>query len=242
MISNLAVVETENIGKNVSISEFCVIRDNVKIGNNVTIHPNVVIYEGAEISDDVEIFPGAIIGKKPKKMISLARTPQFKNTVIVGKGSSIGVNAVVYYDVQIGSNTLIGDGANIREQSVIGNSSLIGRYVTINYNVKIGHNTKLMSYVNISGNCEIGNNVFIGVGVIAPNDNKISKREYNQNVNSANIEDDVSIGSGAVILPNLNIGKGSLIGAGAVVTKNTKPYEQVMGIPAKHIRFIESNE
>lgn len=239
MISKLAVVETENIGKNVTISEFCVIRDNVKIGNNVTIHPNVVIYQGVEINDDVEIFSGAVIGKKPKKMISLARTPQFKNIVIIGKGTSIGVHAVIYYDVQIGSHTLIGDGANIREQCVIGNSSLIGRYATINYNVKIGNKTKLMSYANISGNCEIGDNVFIGVGVITPNDNKIIDREYNQNVKSANIENDVSIGSGAIILPNLNIGKGSLIGAGAVVTKNTKQYEQVMGVPAKHVRFIE---
>jgi len=50
------------------------------------------------------------------------------------------------------------------------------------------------------------------------------------------IEDDVWIGRNAVIMPNVKIGKGSIIGAGAVVTKNVKAYSVVGGVPAKLIR------
>jgi UDP-3-O-[3-hydroxymyristoyl] glucosamine N-acyltransferase len=46
MYSKSAVVETENIGHNVTVGEFAIIRNNVIIGNNVIIHPHVIINEG----------------------------------------------------------------------------------------------------------------------------------------------------------------------------------------------------
>ena len=49
------------------------------------------------------------------------------------------------------------------------------------------------------------------------------------------IEDDVWIGSNVVILPNVTIGKGSIVAAGAVVTTNVIPFTIVGGIPAKEI-------
>lgn len=50
------------------------------------------------------------------------------------------------------------------------------------------------------------------------------------------IEDDVWIGSRVTILPGVRIGKGSIIGAGAVVTKDVEPYSIVGGVPAKLIK------
>ena len=67
MISKMAVVETDQIGRNVNIGEFCVIRDGVILGDDVTIHPNVIIKSGVTIGNGVEIFPGTYIGKKPKE-------------------------------------------------------------------------------------------------------------------------------------------------------------------------------
>ena len=49
------------------------------------------------------------------------------------------------------------------------------------------------------------------------------------------IDNDVWIGSTVVILPNINIGKGSIVGAGAVVTSNVDSYSIVAGVPAKEI-------
>ena len=50
------------------------------------------------------------------------------------------------------------------------------------------------------------------------------------------IEDDCDIGTGAIILPGVRIGKGSVVGAGAVVTKDVPKYTIVAGVPAKILR------
>lgn len=52
------------------------------------------------------------------------------------------------------------------------------------------------------------------------------------------LEDDCWIGTGAIILPGITIGKCSIVGAGAVVTKDVPPYSVVAGIPAKIIKKV----
>lgn len=56
------------------------------------------------------------------------------------------------------------------------------------------------------------------------------------------IGDCVDIGTGVIILGNIEIGKGSVIGAGAVVTKSIPPYSVVVGNPAKIIKQIKPDE
>lgn len=51
------------------------------------------------------------------------------------------------------------------------------------------------------------------------------------------IEDDVWIGHGAIILTPVRIGRGAIVAAGAVVTKNVPPYAIVGGVPAKVLRM-----
>ena len=46
------------------------------------------------------------------------------------------------------------------------------------------------------------------------------------------------IGARAIILPNVTVGEGSIIGAGAVVTKDVPPYTVVAGVPAKKIKDL----
>jgi len=53
------------------------------------------------------------------------------------------------------------------------------------------------------------------------------------------IQDDAWIGAGAIILPNVTIGKGAVVGAGAVVTKDVPPYTVVAGVPAKEIKKLD---
>ncbi len=48
---------------------------------------------------------------------------------------------------------------------------------------------------------------------------------------------DVWIGANSVIFTGVTIGDGAVIGAGAVVTKDVEPYEIVVGVPARHLRY-----
>ena len=53
------------------------------------------------------------------------------------------------------------------------------------------------------------------------------------------IEQDAWIGAGSIILPNITIGEGAVVGAGAVVTKDVSPYIVVVGVPANAIKKLE---
>ena len=239
-ISELAVVQTKDVGTNVRIDEFSIIRDDVRIGHNVIVHPHVVINSGSSISDGVEIFSGAIIGKEPKGAGATARTPYFKKHIVIGKNTSIGPHAVVYYDVDIGSNTLIGDGASIREQCRIGSRCIISRYVTINYNTTIGDHTKIMDLTHITGNCKIGNNVFISTTIGMTNDNLDGDGGYDENrILGPTLHDGAFIGAGVTLLPGVTIGEKAIVGSGAVVTRDVPANSVAMGIPARVIRQID---
>lgn len=239
MINKLAIVETKDIGKNVSIAEFSIVRKNVKIGNDVIIHPHVIIEENVIIDDGTEIYPGTYIGKIPKGAGATARPIKFKKEVLIGKSCAIGPNAVIFYEVKIGNNTLIGDGASLREGVSVGNKCIISRYVTVNYNTKIGNNTRIMDLCHITGNCEIGDNVFISVLVSTTNDNIVKDRVYEDGrILGPRIEDDVTIGASASLLPNITIAKGAFVGVGSVVTKNVEENNLVIGVPARLIRKI----
>ena len=54
-------------------------------------------------------------------------------------------------------------------------------------------------------------------------------------ISPTRIDDDVWIGANATILPGVHIGHGAIIGAGAVVTRDVKPYSIVCGVPAKSL-------
>jgi acetyltransferase-like isoleucine patch superfamily enzyme len=233
-ISQLAVVETKDMGTNVSIGEFAIVRKDVRLGDNVIIHPHVIVNSGANIGAGVEVFPYTLIGKEPKGAGATARTPSFTRAIIIGVNSKIGPGAVVFYDVEIGENTLLGDGASVREQCVIGSRCIISRYVTINYNTRIGDGTKIMDLTHITGNCIIGNDVFVSTGVFTANDNRIGAAGYHEeDIQGPTIENAAMIGAGAVLLPGVRIGRGAIVGAGSVVTRDVHPDSTVIGIPAR---------
>ncbi len=125
----------------------------------------------------------------------------------------------------------------------------IAENTIVNYDVCIGK----YSYVNTNSsveNCEIGNYCSISSGVwINPIEHNLTKRSTSpfieppiQKRPKVTIGNDVLISLNAIVLEGVSIGNGAVIAAGAVVTKDVKPYEIVGGVPAKHIgwRFEQS--
>ena len=122
----------------------------------------------------------------------------------------------------------------------IKNNVFIGPFVEIQKKVKIGNNTKVQSHTFICELVEIGNNCFIGHGVMFINDLFSEGRPAGGNKElwkTTKISNNVSIGSNATILP-VKIAQGSVIGAGAVVTKNVEIKGVYAGNPAKLIRKL----
>jgi acetyltransferase-like isoleucine patch superfamily enzyme len=234
MISSLAVVQTDQIGSNTVIQEYAVIRPNVVLGNGVIIHPHVVIEENVVIGDGVEIFPGAHIGRLPKATSGIARSIAYESRLTIGPGCVVGPHVTIYYDVIIGANTLVGDGASIREKCRVGERCVVGRCVCVNYNTIIGDDVKIMDHSWLSGNMTVGNSVFISGGVMTTNDNNMGARGYDEHdIIGPSIGDGVKIGAGAVLLPRVVIGENAVIAAGAIVTKDVAPNKTVKGVPAR---------
>ena len=239
MISNTAIVKSSSIGRNVEIREYAVIREGVEIGSDVVIHPHVVIEPGVTIGARTEIFPGTYIGKETKGAGALARTPEFERRVIIGAECSIGPHSVIFYDVEIGENTLLGNGASIREKCRIGSRCVIASYVTVNYNTVIGDRTKIMDMTHITGNCRIGNDVFVSVSVGTTNDNSMDRLPYDPSrIHGPIIDDGAAIAGGATLIANVRVGKGAIVGAGAVVTRDIPEKVLAMGVPARIVRDL----
>ena len=116
----------------------------------------------------------------------------------------------------------------------------VGPFTEIQRNVRIGRRTKVQSHSFICEFVTIGADCFVGHGVMFINDLFQSggpaggdKTKWKSTL----IEDNVSIGSNATILP-VNICEGVVIGAGAVVTKDITIKGVYLGNPAKLIRKI----
>lgn len=111
-------------------------------------------------------------------------------------------------------------------------------------NIVIGENVTINRYsiITAKDKVDIGNNVLIGSNVIINSGNHnyinldIPINQQGHTIAPITIEDDVWIGSNVCILAGVTIGQGSVIGAGAVVTKNVEPYSVMGGVPARLIK------
>ena len=181
-ISSNAIVETDIIGKNVSIGPGCYICKDVIINDDVVLHANVVIECPCKIGKGTEIFSGAIIGADgfgyyyhegvPE------RVPHFGG-VIIGDC------------VDIGANSCIDRGC--LGYTIIGNNVKIDRLCHIAHNVIIGNNTLITGGSSVSGSTIIGENVYIAPCSVI--------------LNQLSIKDNAYIGMGSVVIRNVKQGE-----------------------------------
>jgi acetyltransferase-like isoleucine patch superfamily enzyme len=118
----------------------------------------------------------------------------------------------------------------------IGSGVFVGPFVEIQKNASVGEKSRVQSHVFICEGVHIGKRVFVGHGVIFINDRNPKANNPDWKLEETHIEDDVSIGSGAIIMCGIRLGSGCQIGAGAVVTRDVAPGELVVGIPARPMR------
>ena len=229
-----AIVETEAIGEGVAIGEFCVVREGATIGDGVTVLPHAIVDTGVEIGAGTEVQPRALLGRRPRAAGVIARDPVFEERLLIGAGCAIGVNAVVYYGVEIGENSLIGDHASIREGARIGSGCVIGRASVIDREVRIGDRTVIMFTAVVASKSVVGSDVFLAPGVATTNDNALGAHGWvEEQTAGATIEDEARIGANATLLPGVTIGRGAVVGAGSVVTRDVAPATTVLGSPAR---------
>lgn len=236
-IHQSAVVETDSIGEGVAIGEFSIIRPGAVIGDGVTILPHVIVDANVEVGAGTEILPGSYLGRRPRAAGAVVRKPTYEERLRIGAGCAIGANVVVYYGVEVGDDTLLGDQVSIREETQIGNHCAIGRMTAIDREVRIEDGASMMFACNVVAKTVVGKRVFIAAGVITTNDNAMGAEGWDKETAPAiTIEDEARIGAGATFLPGVTVGRGAVVGAGSVVTRDVEPGTTVLGVPARPVQ------
>jgi UDP-2-acetamido-3-amino-2,3-dideoxy-glucuronate N-acetyltransferase len=146
---------------------------------------------------------------------------------------------VIDEGVEIGSGTRIWHFSHIMTGSKIGNNCNLGQNVVVSPDVVLGNNVKVQNNVSIYTGVICEDDVFLGpsmvfTNVINPRSAIIRRDEFMKTV----VEKGATIGANATIVCGNNIGKFAFIGAGAVVTREVKPYALVVGNPSKRIGWM----
>ncbi len=147
--------------------------------------------------------------------------------------------AVIDDVCELGAGTKIWHFSHIMPNCKIGNNCNLGQNVVVSPNVVLGKNVKVQNNVSIYSGVICEDDVFLGpsmvfTNVINPRSAIVRRGEYQKTL----VKKGASIGANATIVCGNNIGEYAFIGAGAVVTKEIKPYALVVGNPSKQIGWI----
>lgn len=147
--------------------------------------------------------------------------------------------AVIDNDCSIGKETKIWHFSHIMPHCHIGEKCNIGQNVVVSPDVILGNNVKVQNNVSIYTGVICEDDVFLGpsmvfTNILNPRSAIVRKSEYKQTL----VKKGASIGANATIVCGITIGEFALIGAGAVVTKDVKPFALVIGNPARQTGWV----
>jgi acetyltransferase-like isoleucine patch superfamily enzyme len=217
--------------------------DEPQLGARVRVGRNVTFYPGVTLADDVTVYDGAVLGRPPQSAGNTNRPLSAPAPLLIGAGSIIGANAVLYCGTSIGARVLIGDLASIREGCTLADDAVLGRGALVMYDTSIGERTRIIDGAIITGNALIESDVFIGPGVTLVNDDDVYLKRFGLlpfAVAGPVIRRFALIGSGATLAASVEIGTGAIVAPAAMVTRDVPPWTVVGGVPARHLADVDA--
>ena len=148
-------------------------------------------------------------------------------TAIIDDGAQIGADTRVWHWVHICGGARIGAGCSFGQNVFVGNDVIIGD------NVKVQNNVSIYDVVTLEDDVFCGPSM-VFTNVNNPRSHVNRKSEYRRTV----VKRGASIGANATIVCGHTVGEYAFIGAGAVVTKDVKPYALMVGTPARRIGWM----
>ena len=148
--------------------------------SQVEIHPtariadNVTILGQAVVGAGTRILPGAVIGRPPIRAGTTNRPIDSGDEIVrIGANCVIGANAVIYTDVQIGSNVMVSDLASLREGCRLEDDTIVGRASMLMHDVTVQARSRIHDMVHLTGHMLVEPDVFVGPSVSSANDNRV---------------------------------------------------------------------
>ncbi len=148
-------------------------------------------------------------------------------TAVIDEGCRIGKGCRIWHFSHIMTGAELGEKCNLGQNVVISPGVILGKNVKVQNNVSV--------YTGVI--CE--DDVFLGpsmvfTNIVNPRSAVVRRDQYVKTI----VGKGASIGANATIICGNNIGKYAFIGAGAVVTREVKPYSLVIGNPARHAGWM----
>ena len=120
----------------------------------------------------------------------------------------------VHPTASVSPSATIGKGSVVMAGAIINSSAIVGNHCIVNTGVSVDHECELGDYVHLSPHATLCGNVRVGEGSW--------------------------IGAGAVVIQGIKIGRWSIVGAGAVVTHDVPDYTEVVGVPARPVKSLDT--
>ena len=169
---------------------------------------------------DGDVSPDAVVGHGD------GADPEIGADPVVRSGT------IIYDDVVVGDRFRTGHGVLIREETEIGDHVLVGTDTIVDGYTTIGSGVSLQSRVYVPSYTTIADDVFVGPGAVLTNDPYPVRQDAD--LVGPTLEDHASVGANATVLPDVTVGRGAFVAAGAVVTDDVPPETLAVGTPAEH--------
>ena len=156
--------------------------------------------------------------------------------------TTIHPSAIVDDGAQIGDGTHIWHWVHVSARARIGERCSLGQNVYVGNDVVIGDNVKIQNNVSVYDAVTLEDDVFCGpsmvfTNVYNPRSAIARKAEYRRTL----VKRGATIGANATIVCGCTVGEYAFIAAGAVVTRDAKPYALMAGVPAKQIGWMSQH-
>ena len=152
---------------------------------------------------------------------------QVHDTAIVDEGAVIGEGSRVWHFVHVCSGAVIGKKVSLGQNVFVGNR------------VTIGDRCKIQNNVSVYDNVHLEEGVFCGPSMVFTNvHNPRGLIERKDQYRDTLVKKGATLGANCTIVCGVDIGEYAFVAAGAVITKNVKPYALMAGVPARQIGWM----
>ena len=240
------------VDKDVSLGEGCIVGQGasllglVQVGARTRIEPKTVVYGPVSIGPDSFIGPNVVLGFPPRAELtdSVAKGRNIQDApsggqLTIGRDCVVRSGTCIYSDVSIGDSVSFGHNVMVREKVRIGNHTLIGTSVVIDGSCEIGEQVSIQTGGYLPTNSRIEDSVFLGPHVVLTNDKYVMQKKTK--LVGPTVRKGASIGANSLLMPAIEIGEGSVIGAHSLVMRNIPPRSVFAGIPAKRLKKVPAD-
>lgn len=213
-----------------------VVPDDASIGTNVVIHAGSVLGAG------VRLEHGAVVGRPPAAPPGSRSRAEPARRTELGARAHVGVATVIGAGSRLGPGAYVGDHCLIRETVTLERDVVVGHGGAIAPGAVIGARTRIQNNALIAHGTTVEADVMVSGNVVFTDDMTIGRHGSAPTAGGATLRRGCRVGAGAILMPGIEIGEESLVGAGSLVRADVPPRTVVVGAPARPLRAVTGEE